>query len=108
MPNWWERYWQRHCHPVSRWLHFIGVPLTLVAAGLFIACAVTGSWISWWRPAVFLVVCYLLQWVGHWIEGNDMGEIILIKKCIGRPFVAVSPRYAKNQSLVEDKSAPPR
>ncbi len=97
MPAWWVRYWQRHRHPISRWLHVIGVPLTLVAAGLFIAHAVTNCWDGWWRPVALLVVGYLLQWLGHWIEGNDMGEIILIKKCLGRPFVAVAPRYTQDQ-----------
>ncbi|NLX15032.1 MAG: DUF962 domain-containing protein [Phycisphaerales bacterium] len=103
MPGWWKRYLQRHCHPVSRWLHLIGVPLTLVALGLFIAGSLRDCWSDWWRPTVLLVVGYVLQWVGHRIEGNDMGEIILIKKCLGRPFVAIAPRYAQLRSPTDNK-----
>ena len=102
MPGWWERYLQRHGHPVSRWLHLIGVPLTLVAAGLFIASSVTECWDRWWLPVMLLAVGYLLQWIGHRIEGNDMGEIILVKKCLGRPYVAISPRYAREQPPAQD------
>lgn len=103
MPGWWERYLQRHCHPVSRWLHLIGVPLALVAVGLFIAYAITGRWERWCWPVVLLAVGYLLQWIGHRIEGNDMGEIILIKKSLGRPYVAISPRYAQEQPRNENE-----
>lgn len=46
----------------------------------------------WWRPVGLLVVSYALQWIGHRVEGNDMGEVILIKKWLGRPYVAVAPR----------------
>ena len=38
----------------------------------------------------------LLQWIGHVHEGNDMGEVILLKRWAGRPYCAVSPRYAKS------------
>jgi hypothetical protein len=40
-----------------------------------------------------LVAGYLLQWIGHRIEGNDMGELILVRRWLGRPYVAVSPKY---------------
>lgn len=51
-------------------------------------------WDLWWRPAVLLVVGYLLQYIGHRVEGNDMGEVILVKRLLGKPYQAVSPRYA--------------
>ena len=57
-------------------------------------------WDLWWRPTFLIVISYIVQWVGHLIEGNDMGEIILIKKMLGRPYVAVSPRY----QAVQDQS----
>ena len=44
-----------------------------------------------------LVIGYALQYVGHRHEGNDMGEIVLLKRLLGRPYVAVSPRYHKRQ-----------
>lgn len=88
LANWNER----HQNPVSRWLHFIGIPLTLVFPVLGVWQLIDGRWDLWWRPTLFLVAGYALQWLGHVIEGNDMGEVILIKKLLGRPYVAVSPR----------------
>jgi hypothetical protein len=90
--NWIER----HQNRTSFWLHMVGIPLTIasvVLAGIQLA---DSRWDLWWRPVVLLVVGYLLQWIGHLIEGNDMGEVIVIKKLLGKPYIAVSPRYAKS------------
>ena len=42
-----------------------------------------------------LVVGYLLQYVGHRAEGNDVGEWAAVKRLLGLPYVGVSPRYAR-------------
>lgn len=42
---------------------------------------------------------YLMQWIGHRIEGNDMGEVILLKRSANRPYTAVSPRYTPSDNL---------
>ena len=55
---------------------------------------------------LLLVLGYALQWIGHRIEGNDMGEVVLIKKLFGRPYVAVSPRYQKAPPAAEGQTAP--
>ena len=34
---------------------------------------------------------YLLQWIGHRVEGNDVGEFIPVKKLLGLPYVAIAP-----------------
>jgi hypothetical protein len=39
-----------------------------------------------WALAAF-VGGYVLQFVGHGIEGNDAGEVILVKKLLGKPYV---------------------
>lgn len=92
-PFWLRNWFERHQHPASRWLHYVGIPLTILAvivAGVQLA---QGAWGLWWRPVLLLVVGYALQYIGHVIEGNHMGEIVLIKKLRGRPYLAVSPRY---------------
>lgn len=97
LANWNER----HQHPLSRALHFVGIPLTigfLILGGWQLA---EGRWDLWWRPVLLLVVGYFLQWLGHVIEGNDMGEVILIKKLLGRPYVAVSPRFKSERPRAE-------
>ena len=61
-------------------------------------------WDLWWRPVVLLVAGYVLQILGHWQEGNDVGEWILVKRLLGRPYVAISPRY----NLQTEQSMPSR
>ncbi len=68
-----------------------------VAIYLGVAQLIDGAWSLWWRPVALVVVSYILQGVGHWIEGNDMGELIVIKKMRGKPYVAISPKYISKQ-----------
>lgn len=91
-PAWLQNWIERHQHPVSRWLHYVGIPLTIAAVVLAGVQLTQWRWDLWWRPAILLVVGYVLQWVGHLIEGNDMGEVIVVKKLLGRPYCAIAPR----------------
>lgn len=82
----------------------IGIPLTIAAIPLAIMQLMDGRWDLWWRPVLLIVGGYLLQWIGHIIEGNDMGEVILVKKWLGKSYQAVSPRYAdESQSSNENR-----
>ena len=71
-------YISRHENPWSRALHVVGVPLApfgclyLLIRGRYPAAG-----------AAF-VVGYALQWLGHHLEGNEVGEWILIKNIAGR------------------------
>ncbi len=105
MPDWMRRWLERHQHPASRIMHAVGIPMTLGAVVLAGVQLAGGRWDLWWRPVGLLGVGYLLQWVGHRIEGNDMGELSLVKKWRGRPYVAVSSRYAPPPP--PDASPPP-
>ena len=42
-------------------------------------------WDLWWRPTGLLVGGYLFQYLGHVIEGSPMGELMLIRRLLGRP-----------------------
>jgi hypothetical protein len=85
LANWLER----HQHPVSLALHIVGIPMTLVGIGF--GCA------AWWRTALVLFVGgYVLQFIGHAVEGNDAGELILFKRMLGLPYTAVAPRDRSN------------
>lgn len=103
MPNWLVRYLERHQHPGSRVLHALGIPMTLGALVLAGCQLMDGRWDLWWRPVALLAIGYILQWIGHRIEGNDMGEIIILKKWLGRPYVAISPRYRSNPTTTEHR-----
>ena len=93
-PFWLRNWLERHQHPVSRGLHYVGIPSAIAAVVVAGVQLYEWRWDLWWRPAALLGAGYFLQWLGHRIEGNDMGEIILFKRLFGRPYRAVSPRYA--------------
>ena len=84
LANWLER----HQNPFSFWIHMIGIPMTVVGVGFWIAR-------EFWIGTALFVGGYVLQWIGHLIEGNDVGEIIPFKKMLGLPYVAIAPQYAK-------------
>ncbi len=48
--------------------------------------------------AAAFVAGYALQFAGHAIEGNDAGELILFKRLLGRPYVAVARRKASKSN----------
>lgn len=79
--NWLER----HQHPVSFWLHMFGIPMTVVGVAVLIAGRP-------WLGVGLFVLGYAVQFLGHAIEGNDAGELILFKKWLGMPYIAVVPR----------------
>lgn len=84
-PAWLENWLERHQHPVSYALHLVGIPMTVVGVGVAIA-----GWV--WLGIGLFALGYAIQFVGHGIEGNDAGELILFKKALGLPYVAVVPR----------------
>jgi Protein of unknown function (DUF962) len=76
----------RHQLAFNFWIHMIGIP-----------SAVTGVVLLFFQPWYWgvgaLVVGYLLQWIGHQAEGNDMGEWAAVKRLLGLPYVGISPRW---------------
>lgn len=81
LANWLER----HQNPTSFWLHMVGIPMTIIAIPfLFVS--------QWAWFAGLFVAGYGLQFIGHAIEGNDAGELIVFKKLLGMKYVAVVPR----------------
>ncbi|MCG3138107.1 MAG: hypothetical protein HJJLKODD_01967 [Phycisphaerae bacterium] len=83
----------RHQHPASLLLHVLGIPMTIVAGILVIWQLADWRWDLWWRPALWFTLGYVLQYIGHRIEGNTMGELILLYRRLGRPYTAIAPRY---------------
>ncbi len=94
----------RHRHPTSFILHLVGIPQT-VAAGIVAILAGTGGAKWLWILAAGLFVCgYALQLIGHWIEGNDPGEVIIIKRILGKPYKALSDQVTKTRGLNNERS----
>jgi len=69
-------YAQRHRHPVNAALHIIGVPA--VFYGLFQATAGRSARVRS-MGVVCIVLGYFLQYMGHKRQGNEVGEVSLIK-----------------------------
>ena len=92
----------RHQDRTSFVLHMIGIPMTIAAVVLLIVCMLTGAAVWLWPAAGLFVVGYALQFVGHAFEGNDAGEMILIKKLLGRPYVDIAPQYRDDDGGKEE------
>jgi hypothetical protein len=90
-PPWLRNWLERHQHPVSFYLHLVGIPMAVAAIPLLFL----QEW--WWALGLF-VGGYGLQFIGHAIEGNDVGELIPIKRALGLPYVAISPRWRQAQT----------
>ncbi|HZZ81128.1 MAG TPA: DUF962 domain-containing protein [Gemmataceae bacterium] len=91
---------ERHQHPFNRGIHMIGIPLALGGVVLIFAW-----WDEWYWGILAFVLGYVLQWIGHLVEGNDLGEWAGIKRLLGLPYVSISPRW---KSAQENASPPPQ
>jgi hypothetical protein len=89
---WLRRRWKgwrlRHQLPFNFCIHLIGIPLAVSSLPLLLLL-----WPQWWWAVTAFVVGYLLQWIGHLAEGNDVGEWAAIKRLLGLPYVGISPRW---------------
>ncbi len=81
-----RRNWlDRHRTPANFWAHMLGIPLALAGVALLFV-------LEWYWGTGLIVLGYFLQWIGHRIEGNDVGELIPFKKLLGLPVVAIAPQ----------------
>ncbi len=77
----------RHQNPFNFWIHMLGIPLAVTGIPLLFFA-------EWYWGVGAIILGYFLQWVGHRVEGNDVGELIPLKRLFGLPVVAIAPRYA--------------
>jgi hypothetical protein len=76
----------RHQNAFNYWIHLVGIPLAVAGLPLLFFA-------TWYYGVAAIVVGYLLQWMGHRVEGNDVGEFIPVKRLLGMPVVAIAPQY---------------
>lgn len=80
-----RRNWlDRHRVPFNFWVHMVGIPLALAGVPLLFLA-------PWYWGVGAIVAGYFLQWLGHSVEGNDVGELIPIKRALGMKTVAIAP-----------------
>ncbi len=66
----------------------IGIPLAVAGVILFF-------FVAWYWAATALIAGYVLQYAGHRVEGNDVGEWAAIKRLLGLPYVSISPHWQR-------------
>lgn len=88
-----RNYLLRHQNRANQILHLIGVPLTF---GGLIGFGIAGNWIY---AGMAFFAGYALQFLGHAIERNDAGELILIKKLLGKPYTEFGPETQIQQNF---------
>jgi hypothetical protein len=78
-------YLSRHANRWNRALHLIGVPLAPFLGTYFLVRGrrPVGAWL--------LVGGYVLQWLGHRAEGNELGEWTAMKKLTARALTRRRP-----------------
>ena len=64
----------------------IGIPLAVIGVVLFF-------FVPWYWALTTFLLGYVLQYLGHRVEGNDVGEWAGIKRMLGLPYVSISPRW---------------
>lgn len=84
--NWLER----HQEPFNFWIHMIGIPMA-------VAGVVSFFFLPWYWGVAGLVGGYFLQYLGHRVEGNDVGEWAAIKRLLGLPYVGIAPQWQKQE-----------
>ena len=88
-------YVARHQNRTNQALHLVGVPLTFVSSVILLVQRRPE-----WAAGAF-VGGYVLQFIGHAIEGNDAGEMILIKKLLGKPYQEFAPGSGEGTKSVD-------
>ena len=81
-----SNYVARHQNLGNQLFHLVGLPVTFI---LPIVLLVMGK-PPLWALASFMIG-YILQFIGHAIEGNDAGEVIVVKKMLGKPYTEFGP-----------------
>jgi hypothetical protein len=85
----------RHQTAFNFWIHMLGIPLAMAGVPLLF-------FLPWYWGVGAIVAGYVLQWIGHRVEGNDVGELIPLKRLLGLPTVSIAPQFSK----LEDEAAP--
>ncbi len=66
--EWIAQYSRSHEHPLNRYCHTLGIPLIALSLPLFVVALFVGGF--WRVPVTLFVVGWLLQFVGHAVEGK--------------------------------------
>jgi hypothetical protein len=94
----------RHREPFNFWIHMVGIPVACAGLAALVA-AVFSIEISWYWGACGILFGYFLQYCGHRVEGNDVGEWAAIKKILGLPCNSIAPRWLAEGQQFETRAS---
>ena len=92
-----ENWLGRHQGPLSFVLHMIGIPPTILGVLLIPVYLYCLSLPIFLFALTMFVGGYLLQFLGHAVEGTDPGEIIYFKRKLGLSYVDIAPARRTRQ-----------
>src|SRR5829696_5745975 len=81
----------RHRDPASFVLHMIGIPPTILGVLMIPIYTWQLSLPLFLLALAMFVGGYLVQFLGHALEGTDPGEVILLKRQLGWSYVDIAP-----------------
>jgi hypothetical protein len=89
----------RHRGPVSFALHMVGIPPTILGVLMIPIYLPLASLPLFLFALALFLGGFLIQFLGHALEGSDPGEVILIKRRLGRPYVEFAPPRRSRRSV---------
>jgi uncharacterized membrane protein YGL010W len=95
-----ENWLERHRDPVSFALHLVGIPPTILGVLLVPVYGFLLSLPIFLFALAMFVGGYLIQFLGHALEGTDPGEIIYIKRKLGWSYVDIAPPRPSRREVV--------
>jgi hypothetical protein len=72
-----ETWLERHKNPTCFWLHMIGIPACFLVTPVLLCLR------QWLLAIAMFVGGYMLQFLGHLIEGNRSGEELFLRRILG-------------------------
>jgi uncharacterized membrane protein YGL010W len=90
---------ERHHDPVSFVLHMIGIPPTILGVLMIPIYLMLRSVPLFLLALALFVGGYVVQFLGHVLEGTDPGEIIMLKRKLGWSYVEIAPQRRTRRSV---------
>ena len=93
-----QNWLDRHRHPASFALHMVGIPATIFGALLTPIYLPLASWSIFLLSMALFFGGYLIQFLGHWIERSEPGELIVLRRILNRRGWVAVPAAAPAKS----------
>jgi hypothetical protein len=100
----WRNWRARHRDAFNFWIHMVGIPLAVLGLLTLFASAILPE-LPWYWGAGGLVLGYFLQYLGHCVEGNDVGEWAAIKTLFGLPCKSIATRWLPESQDPNDRAS---